>query len=70
MLIAEPMQCWAVQVENKRCAWIVSFTVRRTRTEAIHAFVGDANKAWEWWRRRGYSAVKVTVTPTSVERDT
>ena len=70
MLDTPPLQCWAIEGLTTRCRWIATHTVRRTRREAIAAWLvmwqPDAPGAsWEHWKRKGYKAIKVTVSPMS-----
>ncbi|MCR6496210.1 hypothetical protein LJB71_08270 [Thermomonas sp. S9] len=59
---------WAVQARGRAPStrfWIVPFTIRPRRNEAKAAFMalwerGPSTK-WDYWRRRGYRLVKVTV---------
>lgn len=60
--------CWAVRARGRAPStrsWIVPFTVRRRRTDALAAFLAIWDRApssqWDHWRRRGYRLVKVTV---------
>lgn len=57
----DPRVYWAVK--QPEYADPFYFTIRLTRREAINAFMDlkfkhDINK-WEWWRRRGFKAVKI-----------
>lgn len=56
-------RCWAVYFQ--RSDYIDTWTIRRTRAEAISAFMGDyPTKPWAWWRRtRGLKVIRVTVQP-------
>lgn len=62
---------WAIVIPGSRGPWINGRTVSYTRRQAIRAWLGfwDADNfpegaSWRYWYRRGYRAVKVTVSPT------
>ncbi len=60
------MNMWAIKHPTWRTDPFLHFTIRRTRTDSIKAFVGGyipespyAN--WKHWQRKGYRARKVTI---------
>lgn len=63
-----PITAWAVQARGRAPSnrfWIVQFTIRPKRTEALAAFMAMWAKGpvatWDYWSRRGYRLVKVAV---------
>jgi hypothetical protein len=60
--MTKPQILWAAISPQGR---IYVHSVRRTRDEAINAFMGvDATRPWSWWRKKhGWRCIKVKVTP-------
>lgn len=61
---------WVVENQNHpntNSKHIVTSSFRRTRSEAIAAFIKDSGKSWEYWRRnynfRCVKAVSIIQTP-------
>lgn len=68
--MAKPMQAWGVTFAHDQSR-VMPWTVRRTRTKAIKAAYGMfpigwsdivERKRWAVMRKRGYKAVKVSIT--------
>jgi len=58
----KPVKMWAIARMSIRSPWILPGTVRKTRTEAIDAFIFEG--MWQVWDdayKRGFRTVEVTV---------
>lgn len=57
--MSEQTKAWVVVGPTGQ---IIYSSVRRTRAQAIDAFI--FRNRWEFHRKRGYRCVRVTITPT------
>jgi len=60
----KPVKMWAVARMGIRSPWILPGSVRKTRMDAISAFIFDGE--WSTWERaydRGFRVVRVTASP-------
>ena len=61
VMTPKPERMWAV-VAPGRHAWIMPNTVRRTRMDAIGAWLDGWYGDWSYWREKGYTVERVIVS--------
>ena len=63
MIEIKETTAWAVINPFGRNPWIMTFSLRPTRKQAIEEYVACGTESWKKLYRRGFRAIKVKVRP-------